>query len=96
MTNQSTGLRCPACGYDLTALTSPTCPFAIARPGAEVAREPVRSEAPVSPTKGVLKVFFGMLLGVGSVDPRQPVWVVFAGLLAWAAVIVLIVWMASR
>ena len=96
----STGFKCPACGYDLTALTRTRCPecgevFEIARPGG-VRQAPADAADEVNPVAGVLQGFFGLLLGVGWADPRQSIWAVGSGMLAAAAVVLLIVWIVSR
>jgi len=102
MTKQSTGLRCPSCGYDLTALTSSKCPecgqpFSIAKPGTPDAWPPPPSPPePLSHVKGIFQVFFGMMFGVGEVDQRQPIWVVAVGMLAVAVLVLLVVWMGAR
>jgi hypothetical protein len=100
MATESTGLKCPGCGYDLTALECARCPecgerFEIVRPDSARSTRltPVPDE--VNPIHGVLQGFLG-LLGLSWLDPRQSIWAVGSGMAAAAVIVLLIVWVVSR
>ena len=93
MTTQTTGLACPTCGYDLTALTAPRCPECGQR--FEIRSRPPARPVPVDPRRGIEQGYLA-LFDWGCLDRRQPIWAVGAGMLGAAVTVLFIVWVVSR
>lgn len=96
MQQQDTALKYPTCGYNLTALTSATCPkcgepFVLAR-----RNEPATPPAELTWGAGVSDAFLWFLGLGGNLDRRYSIWPVAAGMLMVTAVLLLFVWLVSR